>query len=112
MTLKFLNSEEMEALKFAIGESEGLTIGECTVPSLINRHFLVPETDFMMYDTGERCICLAWVLGNETSFVEIFVHEEIHRVLHKHIDLESCCAYDNISKYVEGEMLEVLVYAR
>ena len=112
MTLKFLNSEEMEALKFAIGESEGLTIGECTVPSLINRHFLVPETDFMMYDTGEETICLAWVLGDESSFIEFFVHEEIHRVLHKRIGLESCCAYDNVARYAESETVEVLVYAR
>ena len=112
MRLRFLDGEEMEALKFAIGESEGLTIEECCDQSLVRRHFLVPRTNFMMYDTGEETICLAWVLGDESSFIEFFVHEEIHRVLHKRIGLESCCAYDNVARYAESETVEVLVYAR
>jgi hypothetical protein len=109
MSLRFLDGEEMQALRFAIGESEELTIEECYNWSMIARHFLTPKSNFMFYDTGERKICLAWVLGDEQSFVEFFVHEEVHRVLHETIDLKSCCMYDNIAQQVEAPLVEVLV---
>lgn len=62
----------------------------------------------MMYHTGEESICLAWVLGDERSFINDYIHEEIHRILHKRIDLKSCCDYDNVARYVE-EMIVDLV---
>jgi hypothetical protein len=79
---------------------------------LKGQYFVVPNTNFMMYDTREESICLAWAFGNEASFIEFYVHEEIHHVLHKRIDLRSCCEYDNIARQAESESLEVLVYAR
>ncbi len=103
----------MEALKFAIGESEGLTIEECSVQFLVMRHFLVPGTNFMMYDTGEECI-FVWpgCLGTKRALSSSISTKKFTALLHKHVDLECCCAYDNISKYAESEMAEVLVYTR
>ena len=104
--LRFLTEEEMVALKFAIGESEGLTVEECCNSSSINKHFLAIGTNFMMYDTGEEAVCLAWVLGDGESFIDHYVHEEMHRVLHKQVGIESCSAYDKIARYIEKEMAE------
>lgn len=99
---RFLTSEEMEALKFAIGLSQGLSVEDCNKGDEMGRHFLAPGTNFMYYDTGEESVCYAWILGNEESFCEHFVHEEIHRVLHALIDLRSCCDYDNVARYAEA----------
>jgi hypothetical protein len=96
-----LTEEEMAALKFAIGESEGLTVEECCDPSIIDKHFLAVGTNFMMYDTGEGAVCLAWVLGDEASFISHYTHEELHRVLHKRVGIASCSAYDRVARYVE-----------
>jgi hypothetical protein len=102
LTPRFLTSEEMEALKFAIGLSHGLSVQDCTEGVEIGRHFLAPGTNFMYYDTGEESVCYAWILGGEESFCEDFVHEETHRVLHALIDLRSCCDYDNVARYAEA----------
>jgi hypothetical protein len=99
--LRFLKDEEMVALKFAIGQSEGLSVEECCDPERIGMHFKAPGTNFMMYDTGEQTICLAWVLGDDQSFIDHFVHEEMHRVLHRTVDMDSCSAYDRIARLVE-----------
>jgi hypothetical protein len=113
MRLRFLDSSEMAALKLAIGESQGLTIEQCEDWFLISKYFAVPGTNFMLYDTGERSVCLAWLLGDEQSFIEFYVHEELHYILHKCIDLKSCCDYDSIAEYVEKEELSgILVYER
>ena len=112
MRLRFLDSLEMEALKLAIGESHGLTIEQCEDLFHIGKYFAVPGTNFMLYDTGEKSICLAWVLGDEKSFIEFYVHEELHYILHKCVDLKSCCDYDKVAKYAEKEMVEVLVTNR
>jgi hypothetical protein len=98
-----LTEEEMMALKFAIGQSEGLTVEECRDPSLIAKHFLARGTNFMMYDTGEEAVCLAWVLGDEQSFISHYMHEELHRVLHKEIGIASCSAYDKIARYIDKD---------
>ena len=99
---RFLDSVEMEALKFAIGFSNGLRIDECHDRQAIGKHFLAPGTHFMYYDTGEGSVCVAWVLGDEDSFCEYFVHEEVHRVLHQLIDLRTCCDYDNVARFAEA----------
>ena len=96
---RFLTSEEMEALKFAIGLSHGLSVEDCDE---IGRHFLAPRTNFMYYDTGEQSVCYAWILGDEECFCEHFVHEETHRILHALIGLRSCCDYDNVARYAEA----------
>jgi hypothetical protein len=112
MRLRFLDPLEMEALKLAIGESHGLTIEQCEDLFCIGKYFAVPGTNFMLYDTGEKSICLAWALGDESSFIEFYLHEEMHYILHKCVDLKSCCEYDKIAKYAEKEMVEVLVAPR
>jgi hypothetical protein len=109
MRLRFLDSLEMEALKLAIGESHGLTIEQCEDLFYIGRYFAVPGTNFMLYDTGEKSICIAWALGDEKSFVEFYLHEEMHYILHKCIDLKSCCDYDKVAQYAEKEIMEVVV---
>ena len=106
VALRFLTEEEMAALKFAIGESEGLTVEECHDPSMIDKHFLATGTNFMMYDTGEKSVCLAWVLGDDESFVSHYIHEELHRVLHEQIGIDSCSAYDRIARLIEKEAHE------
>lgn len=75
-------------------------------------HFRARESNFMMYHTGEESICLAWVLGDVKSFISDYVHEEIHRILHKRIDLKSCCDYDNVASYVEEQEVIVGLIAR
>lgn len=112
MRLRFLDPSEMAALRLAIGESQGLTIEECDERFLISKYFAVPGTNFMLYDTGEKSICLAWVLGDEKSFIEFYLHEELHYILHKCIDLKSCCDYDNVARVAERKISEVLVYER
>ena len=112
MRLRFLDPSEMEALKLAIGESQGLTIKDCEDWLKISKHYAVPGTNFMLYDTGEKSVCLAWVLGDEESFVEFYMHEVLHYILHERIDLRSCCDYDKIAKYAESEMPEVVIYER
>ncbi len=112
MRMRFLDPQEMAALKFAIGQSEGLSIEECCDWDKVKRYFLTPETNFMLYHTGEQAICLAWILGDDKSFIEFFVHEELHRVLHERIDLSACCSYDNVARYVETSIIEVLVRAK
>jgi hypothetical protein len=113
MRLRFLNSLEMEALKLAIGESHGLTIEQCEDMFYIDKYFAVPGTNFMLYDTGEESICLAWALGDEQSFIEFYLHEEMHYILHKCVDLKSCCDYDKVAKFAEKEeMLEVTISSR
>jgi hypothetical protein len=99
---RFLTGEEMEALKFAVGLSQGLSVGDCNDGDEIGRHFLAPGTNFMYYDTGEGSVCYAWILGDEESFCEHFVHEETHRILHARIGLRSCCDYDNVARYAEA----------
>jgi hypothetical protein len=101
LLLRFLTEEEMAALKFAIGESEGLTVEECRDPSIIDKHFLAVGTNFMMYDTGEGAVCVAWVLGDQESFISHYTHEELHRVLHKRVGITSSSAYDRVARYVE-----------
>jgi hypothetical protein len=107
---RFLTSEEMEALKFAIGLSHGLSVEDCDEGDEIGRHFLVPGTNFMYYDTGEQSVCYAWILGDEESFCEHFVHEETHRVLHALIGLRSCCDYDNVARYAEAVETEQMTH--
>jgi hypothetical protein len=102
----------MVALKFAIGQSEGLSVEECCTQELIDRHLLRSGTNFLMYDTGEESVCIAWVLGNEHSFVSHYVHEEIHRVLHKVVGMDACCDYDKVARHVEGGVAEVPARAR
>jgi hypothetical protein len=99
--LRFLTEEEMAAQKFAIGESEGLTVEECCDPSIIEKHYLAVGTNFMMHDTGEGAVCLAWVLGDEASFISHYTHEELHRILHKRVGMASCSAYDRVARYVD-----------
>ena len=99
---RFLTSEEMEALKFAIGLSHGLSVEDCNEGEEIGRHFLTPGTNFMYYDTGEESVCYAWILGDQESFCEHFVHEETHRILHALIGLQSCCEYDKVARYAEA----------
>lgn len=112
MRLRFLDPSELEALKLAIGESQDLTIEECEDWSKIGKHFAVSGTNFMLYDTGEKSVCLAWVLGNEESFIDFYTHEVLHYILHERISLKSCCDYDNIAKYAEREIPEVVLYER
>lgn len=126
MQLRFLDTSELAALKLAIGESQGLTIEQCEDWYLMSKYFAVPGTNFMLYDTGEKSVCLAWVLSDEKSFIEFYVHETLHYILHECIDLKSCCDYDNIARIVEEEepeeqvvvekapeaLPEVLVYKR
>jgi hypothetical protein len=109
--MRFLNPIELRALKFAICESEGMTIEESEESVHLMNHFRARESNFMMYHTGEESICVAWVLGDDKSFVNDYVHEEIHRILHKRIDLSSCDQYDNVSRYVEGVMIELFAFA-
>ena len=106
---RFLTGEEMEALKFAVGLSQGLSVEDCNASETIGKHFLAPGTNFMYYDTGEESVCYAWILGDEESFCEHFVHEETHRVLHELIGLRSCCDYDNVARYAEAVELESTV---
>jgi hypothetical protein len=107
---RFLTSEEMEALKFAIGFSHGLSVEDCDEGDEIGRHFLAPGTNFMYYDTGEQSVCYAWILGDEESFCEHFVHEETHRILHALIGLRSCCDYDNVARYAEAVETEQTIH--
>ena len=107
---RFLTSEEMEALKFAIGLSHGLSVEDCNEGDEIGRHFLAPDTNFMYYDTGEESVCYAWILGDQESFCEHFVHEETHRVLHALIGLRSCCEYDNVARYAEAVETEKMTH--
>lgn len=105
---RFLTGEEMEALKFAVGLSQGLSVEDCNRGEAIRRYFLAPGTNFMFYDTGEKSVCYAWILGDEESFCEHFVHEETHRILHERIGLRSCCDYDNVARYAEAVDAEPL----
>jgi hypothetical protein len=109
--MRFLNPIELRALKFAICESEGMTIQESEERVHLMNHFRARESNFMMYHTGEESIGVAWVLGDDKSFVNDYVHEEIHRILHKRIDLSSCDQYDNVSRYVEDVMIELFAFA-
>jgi len=109
--LRFLSQEELKALKFAICQSEGLTIEECEERALVMKYFHARENNFMMYHTGEESICLAWVLGDERSFINDYVHEELHRVLHKRVDLESCDKYDNVADYMENVIVDLVASA-
>lgn len=108
--LRFLSPVELKALKFAICQSEGLSIEECEERVHVMNHFRARESNFMMYHTGEESICLAWVLGDEMSFISDFVHEELHRVLHKRIDLESCDRYDNVANYAENVIVDLVAF--
>ena len=94
-TLRFLGEEEMAALKFAIADSDGESIEDT------KKHFITSGTNLMLYDTGEKSVCMAWVLGDEGSFINHYLHEEIHHVLHEVAGINACCAYDKVARFAE-----------
>jgi hypothetical protein len=105
--LVFLSNEELGPAKIALGERDPLTNEKSSAPGQIGEHPSPRSANKIFYDSEARTVCLAWLWGNDDSFIADYTRAEIQRVIHERVGLRSSRAYDNLAHLVESEVLEV-----
>jgi len=105
--LVLLNNEELEPLKLSIREREDLTNEASSEPGQIRERPSSRRANMIYYDSETRAVCLAWLWGNDDSFIADYTRAEIRRVIHERVGLKSSRAYDNLAHLVEAEVSEV-----
>jgi hypothetical protein len=105
--LVFLSNEELEPVKIALGERDDLTNEKSSEPGQIGKHLSSRSVNMIFYDSDARTVCLAWLWGDDDSFIADYTRAEIRRIIHERVGLRSSRAYDNLARLVESEVSEV-----
>jgi hypothetical protein len=110
--LVLLKRDESEALKLSLGDREDLTNESSSEPCQIRQRPSSRRANMIYYDSEARAVCLAWLWGNDESFIADYTQAEIRRVIHEQVGLRSSRAYDNLAQLVEAEVSEVPLFLR
>jgi hypothetical protein len=100
-------SNEMEPVKTALGKRKDLTNEKSSEPGQIRERPSSRGANMIFYDSEARAVCLAWLWGNDDSFIADYTRAEIRRVIHERVGLRSSRAYDNLAHLVESDVSEV-----